>query len=92
MNIKETLQRGGIRITEFAKIVGVNRVTVSTWVNGHFLPHTFIRPKVEKLLGAVNAAVKAKTLPLPDDPTQTRTERLKEIKYVLQAALKAQQQ
>lgn len=91
MNIKETLQRGEVRITEFAKIVGVNRVTVSTWVNGHFEPHNFIRPKVEKLLQAIDIAVDRELLPVAHDPAITKTDRIKAIKQALQAAIKQQQ-
>jgi len=56
-----------------AKLLNVSRVAVSLWMNGHSEPHHLIRRRVDRLLRAVDAAVKAGTLPLSEDvPRKSR--------------------
>lgn len=86
MTMKETLERGGLRVTEFAKVIGVNRVTASTWVNGRFQPHIFIRPKVEKVLALIDRAVEMGALPL--DESIARSDRMAMLKKTLNTVLK----
>lgn len=91
MNVKETLERGGLKVTEFAKILGVNRVTVSTWVNGRWNPHHLLMAKVAAMLQTVEWAVQDGTLPVPDDRSVSRADRIKMLKSVLLKARKARQ-
>ena len=53
--------------SDLAKVLGVNRCTVSFWFNGRSEPHAMIRAKVEKLLAAIELAVQAGDLPIPHD-------------------------
>ena len=51
--------------TEFARLVGVTRCTVSLWKNGHWNPHRYIRTTVERTLECIDDALHVGTLPLP---------------------------
>lgn len=57
----------GILPNDIAKHLGVHRVTVSSWFNGHNEPHRYLKDKVEKLLDAIDAAVETGELPVPRD-------------------------
>ncbi len=54
----------GLTQAEFAKLVGVSRVTVNTWVRGKMHPHHFISDKVDAALARLRKATRAGTLPL----------------------------
>lgn len=56
--------------SDIAKLLGVNRCTVSFWFSGRTTPHSMIRPKVDKLLAGIAAAVQAGDLPVPHDVTR----------------------
>lgn len=51
--------------SDLAKVLGVNRVTVSQWVNGHSEPHSMISDRVQATLDDVRQAVSAGKLPVP---------------------------
>ena len=51
--------------SDLAKLLGVNRCTVSNWFGGSHSPHFLLKPKVDKLLDAIALAVKAGDLPVP---------------------------
>jgi hypothetical protein len=61
---------------DLARILKLNRVTVSMWLNGHCLPHRLHIEKVQKLIDAVNEAVEAGKLPLPDGTPRRDREQL----------------
>lgn len=73
------IRRAGLSQGEFGKLVGVSRVTVNYWCRDQNpkTPNKFVAPKVTRLLGALEAAVGAGALPLPDD--LDRTERLRGV-------------
>lgn len=52
---------------EVAKALGINRVTVSMWYNGHTSPHRLHADKVQNLVDAVRAAVDSGDLPVSHD-------------------------
>ncbi len=66
---------------DLAKILKINRITVSMWFNGHSKPHRFLQDRVEKLLDVIRLAVEAGDLPVPHDVT--RRERAHYIQKVL---------
>lgn len=53
--------------SDLAKLLSINRCTVSFWYAGKTSPHAMIRAKVDRLLDAVAAAVQAGDLPVPHD-------------------------
>lgn len=57
----------GVLPNDIAKHLGVHRVTVSSWFNGHNEPHRYLKDKVDKLLDAIDAAVETGELPVPRD-------------------------
>lgn len=57
----------GVLPSDIAKHLGVHRVTVSSWFNGHNEPHRYLKDKVEKLLDAIDTAVETGELPVPRD-------------------------
>ena len=83
----ETAKRVGIRPHDVAKMLDLNRVTVSMWFNGHSLPHRLLEKRVARLLDAVELAVQAGDLPGP--PDLDRKERSLYAKRVLTDHLKA---
>lgn len=64
------LKKAGLKPADFGKLLKVHRVTASLWVNGHANPHTFLVPRVTKMLDAVKAALDAGDLPLSFDVTR----------------------
>lgn len=67
MSDYNAIRRAKLTVTEFAKIAGVSRVTVSLWVNGHTTPHALHADRIKSIVRAVGQAVRAKELPLPAD-------------------------
>ena len=61
----DILKTANVTITDFAKIAGVSRVSVSHWVNGKMKPHKLHSNKINLLLAALAKAVEAEELPLP---------------------------
>ena len=51
--------------SDLAKILKVNRVTVSQWVNGHSQPHSLLEDRVKAVLVDVAQAVSTGKLPVP---------------------------
>lgn len=68
------IKTAGLNQAQFASLVGVSRVTVNTWIRGHFAPRAAIRHRVRTVLAAIAAAVERGLLPVP------RTNRNEEIK------------
>jgi transcriptional regulator with XRE-family HTH domain len=55
------------RITpnDFAKVMGVSRVTASLWFNGHNKPHHLIRKRVEEALDCIRKGLNGGDFPVP---------------------------
>jgi len=51
--------------SDLAKLLRVNRCTVSFWYSGRCAPHVQLREKVNKVLDAIGRAVEAGDLPVP---------------------------
>lgn len=62
----DVVTQAGMTQKEFARLCGVDRVTVNLWVRGKMQPHKFIRDNIVTLLSNVSAAVQAQKLPLPE--------------------------
>lgn len=75
-----------LRPADFAKMLGVSRVTCSLWFNGHANPHRLLRAKVDRLLAAIAAAVQDAQLPVP--PSIERQNRESYIKQAVASQLK----
>jgi transcriptional regulator with XRE-family HTH domain len=56
-----------LRPDDVAKLLKINRVTVSQWFNGHTQPHRLLTDRVNKLLDAVALGVEAGELPVPHE-------------------------
>jgi DNA-binding XRE family transcriptional regulator len=63
----EVVKEAQLRPHDVAKLLGINRVTVSGWVNGHSKPHRLLANSVAKLLDALELAVRDGKLPVPHD-------------------------
>lgn len=71
------IKSAGLTVAEFALLCGVSRISVYKWDKGGEI-HALRKPKVEKILGALTSAVKAKDFP-PKNPTKVKADRAKEI-------------
>lgn len=63
----ENVRAAGLQPHDLAKLLKINRITTSLWLNGHTQPHKLHRERVEKLVDAIGLAVQAGTLPVPLD-------------------------
>lgn len=62
------IEAAGISQAQFGTLVGVSRVTVNTWVNGHFSPRdSGVRQRVLKALGLLRQAVDKGRLPVAEN-------------------------
>jgi transcriptional regulator with XRE-family HTH domain len=79
------------RITpnDFAKCLGVSRVTASLWFNGHNSPHHLIRKRVDEVLGAINRGIEQGDFPVPYEVP--RRERFLYIQKVIKKNLEPTQ-
>jgi DNA-binding XRE family transcriptional regulator len=59
------VSKAGISQTDFAKIIGVSRVSVCKWMTGKTKPHHLHNRRISQLLAAIELAVKDEDLPLP---------------------------
>lgn len=55
---------------DLAKLLKVNRVTVSMWFNGHTAPHRLLDDRVQQLLERIRQALETGDLPVPYDITR----------------------
>lgn len=81
----DPLRASAITQGEFASLLKVSRVAVNGWVNGTMGVHPMRKPRVARLLKAIQAASRAGEFPLPPMP---RDKRLSAIKRVLVTYLK----
>lgn len=61
------LKAAHIGPTDIARQLKVNRVTVSLWLNGHTVPSSLVKDRLQVFLDAVKAAYEAGDLPVPFD-------------------------
>jgi hypothetical protein len=77
----ELAKKANVLPHDVAKALGLNRITVSLWYNGHSKPHRLLTDKVSSLLDAISKAVDAGELPISADVD--RRERRNEVQKVL---------
>lgn len=77
----ELAKKANVLPHDVAKALGLNRITVSLWYNGHSKPHRLLTDKVSSLLDAISKAVEAGELPISVDVD--RRERRNEVQKVL---------
>jgi predicted transcriptional regulator len=61
----ETFKEAKLLPHEVAHVLGISRVTVSMWYNGHTKPHRLHEDKVQKLVDDVKQAMESAALPVP---------------------------
>lgn len=69
------ISRAGLTQQQFGQLVGVNRITVNTWIGGRYSPNNRLRPRVLKALQLLADAVKAGTLPIDDSHRERAVQR-----------------
>lgn len=57
--------KAGISQVNFAKVIGVSRVSVCKWMTGKASPHLLHARRIKQLLSAIELAVEDGDLPLP---------------------------
>lgn len=77
--------KAGLTQSEFAALVGANRISVNHWVNKRRTPHRHLAPRVKKALQLIARAVEAGRLPgaIPGTGARTRKERIGYIRDAL---------
>jgi len=87
--MKDILKTAKVSQAEFAKLVGVSRVTVNYWIADppKAKPHPAFESKIKKWLDAIQAAVKAKTLPVHKPRGASLDARVNSIKRAVLYAL-----
>lgn len=83
----ELAKKADVLPHDVARALGLNRITVSLWYNGHSKPHRLLADKVSSLLDAIEKAVEAGELPISGDID--RRERRNETHKVLMKYLGA---
>jgi len=63
----EDVHRAGLLPHDLARLLKVNRITASYWLNGYHKPSPMIKPALEDLLDRVRQAVENEQLPLSMD-------------------------
>ncbi len=69
------IAKAGLTQQQFGQLVDVNRITVNTWVRGHYGPGPHKRNIVAKALKLLAEAVKAKNLPIDDSHRERAVQR-----------------
>jgi transcriptional regulator with XRE-family HTH domain len=74
------IKAAGLHQEHFAGLVGVSRVTVNTWVKGHYAPKAALRFRVRNALRALNTAIERGVLPVQETNKEEEIQRrLKEL-------------
>lgn len=60
-------KRAGLYPSDISRMLGISRVAVSLWFNGHSRPHKLLRDRVERLHKAVLGALEENSLPISSD-------------------------
>jgi DNA-binding XRE family transcriptional regulator len=63
----EVAKAAKLQPSDLAKLLKVNRITVSMWYNGHSNPHRLLHEQVRNLLDRIDTAVQSGALPVPRD-------------------------
>lgn len=58
------IDKAGLTQAQFATLVDVSRVTVNTWVKGHYRPGNAVRGRVSRALDLLKQAVADGKLPI----------------------------
>ncbi len=58
------IDQAGLTQSQFASLVDVSRVTVNTWVKGHYRPSIKLRGRVQRALDLIHGAVEDGKLPI----------------------------
>lgn len=81
-----TISRAGLTQKQFGALVGVERVTVNTWVKGKFRPNARLSGRVAAALRLLKQAVKDGHLPIDDSHRERLLEQqLKRISKAIAA-------
>lgn len=73
------LSSAELSASDYARLLGVSRVTIHSWCKGRANPHKLLANKNDRLWRAVSAAVDVGDLPLEGVPRRERTTKLKEV-------------
>jgi DNA-binding XRE family transcriptional regulator len=57
--------KAGLNQSDFSKVIGVSRVSVSKWITGKAKPHHLHSRRISQLVTAIQMATEAGDLPLP---------------------------
>lgn len=76
--MKNTLRDAGLTDSDFARLLGVSRVTVYQWGKGTE-PHRMIRDKYKETLDAIDRATQNGALPIPERRKDERAAQLRDI-------------
>lgn len=80
----DIVKRAGVTQAQFAGLVGVSRITVNTWLKGHFNPQARLRGRVRKALDLLAKAIDDGQLPVPKDHAKKELQnRLEVIEFAL---------
>lgn len=82
----QVCKKAGVTPADIARMLNLNRVTVSMWFNNRSAPHSMLRRRVDRLLQAIKSAVDKGDLPLSSDVP--RTNRHAEIAKTIHRHLK----
>jgi transcriptional regulator with XRE-family HTH domain len=84
------IAKAGLSQTDFSKIIGVSRVSVSKWVTGKAKPHQLHTKRITQLVTAIQMATEAGDLPLPKGMDSSQVvRRVKQILVTRLQELKA---
>lgn len=61
------VREAGLTPADLSKLVRVNRVSASQWMNNHKQPHHLLTDRVTEVIDAIIKAVEAGRLPVPHD-------------------------
>lgn len=84
LQIKDTLERAKIHMTEAAELFFVRRSTLYKWFDGTMPRNRFVYNNAEKTVQKIEAALKAGYLPLQGGNAE---ERLTELRSILRIVL-----
>lgn len=93
MSVKETLEKSGIRASEYGLLAGVSKVAVYQWLRGGEV-NALRKPRLDKLNAAISSAVDAGELPLEAVNTRSKSaseERFNTLRQIVIKHLRKQE-
>lgn len=75
----EPLKTSGITQGEFAQLLKVSRVSVSSWITNKMGVHEMRKPRVVRLLKVIEQATADGKFPLRDTPRAKRFDAIKKV-------------